>query len=332
MQKKTTKPISEFAMSGYKKILVVYKKSALELARENNNTQLLDLVAKNDPTVQHYNAAHESNEKTIAALRDGLVDKASGKASFKKVDFIHRSDIKPIKKGQYDLVISAGGDGTFLWTSKILDWQTPILGINTDPEHSVGFYTCTDIGGLDRVIHDLRELWWGQETRIERLQVSVNGKIIQRRILNDILFAAAHPAAMTKYTLTVPERNGEYITEEQRSSGIWISTAGGSTGANLSAGGWILPVEDKRAQFVVREPMKNFVWGEEHKILHGFFTDRFYNKAIQNHVQQKMVIICKTRDAILACDGDTITIPVTIGDVIEITHDENYLTVLGMNK
>jgi NAD+ kinase len=320
-------------MSGYKKILVVYKKSALELAQENNNTQLLDLVAKNDPSVQHYKEAHESNEKTINALRDGLGNGGLSKSFFfKKVDFVHRADIRSIKKGQYDLVISVGGDGTFLWTSKILDWQIPILGINSDPKRSVGFYTCTDIGGLDRVIHDLRELWWGQETRIERLQVSVNGKVVQKRILNDILFSAAHPAAMTKYTLTVPERNGEYTTEEQRSSGIWISTAGGSTGANLSAGGWILPVEDKRAQFVVREPMKNFVWGEEHKILHGFFTNRFYDKSVQKHIQQKMTIVCKTRDAILACDGDTITIPVTIGDVIEITHDENYLTVLGMNK
>jgi NAD+ kinase len=312
-------------MSGYKKILVVYKKSCLELAHENNNVQLLDLIAKNDPTVQHYKAAHESNEKTIAYLRDGL----ENSSYFKKVHFTHRADVETVKKGQYDLVISVGGDGTFLWASKFVNWQVPILGINSDPERSVGFYTCTDIDGLDRVIHDLRETWWGKDTIVERLQVSVNGKVVQRRILNDILFAATHPAAMTKYALTTPNQNGEYITEEQRSSGIWISTAGGSTGANLSAGGWILPLVDKRAQYVVREPMKNFVWGEEHRMLHGFFLSGVYNKTTNKNEPQKLTILCKTRDAILACDGDTITIPVTIGDVVEITHDEDYLVVMG---
>jgi len=315
-------------MSNYKNVLVVYKKSSLELAQENNNQTILKLLEANDPSVANYQKAHDINKRTIEKLKDAM---PSGGHYFKKVQFTHRADIETFKKEKFDLVISVGGDGTFLWASKFVGWQTPILGINSDSERSVGFYTLTDIDGIDRLVHDLRETWWTGTAYVERLQIAVNGKKVQGRILNDILFAASHPAAMTKYSLTAPNQNGEYVTEEQKSSGIWISTAGGSTGANLSAGGWILPIEDKRAQYVVREPMKNLVWGSEHKMIHGFFSSRFYDKNHLPHpenVQQKLVIVCQTREAILACDGDTITIPVTIGDRIEITGDE-YLQVLG---
>ena len=303
----------------------MYKKSALELARENNNQAILKLVEDGDPSVANYVKSHEMNEKTIQNLKEGLLQGNW----FKKVDFLYRANAETFKKNKYDLVITVGGDGTFLWASKFVGWETPILGINSDSERSVGFYTLTDIDGLDRVIHDLRETWWDRNIHVERLQISVNGKKVQGRILNDILFAATHPAAMTKYSLTVPNQNNEYITEEQRSSGIWISTAGGSTGANLSAGGWILPIEDKRAQYVVREPMKNLVWGEEHRLTHGFISlDRYDPTAYSFRSSQKIEIVCKTRDAMLACDGDTITIPVTIGDKIEIFCDE-YVTILG---
>src|SRR5262249_29557023 len=42
--------------------------------------------------------------------------------------------------------------------------------------------------------------------------------------------------------------------EEQKSSGVWVSTAAGSTAAAHSAGGRLLPKHSKEIQFVVREP------------------------------------------------------------------------------
>ena len=49
--------------------------------------------------------------------------------------------------------------------------------------------------------------------------------------LNDCLFTNANPAMMSRYQI----RFGEHC-EDHRSSGLWVSTAGGATGAIASAG------------------------------------------------------------------------------------------------
>jgi len=197
-----------------------------------------------------------------------------------------------------------------------------VLGINSAPDHSVGFYTSVN-GFPEEELHELIDnltVDFGIcRKAVNRLKVEVNGKIAQDRVLNDVLFAAKHPAGMTSYILKAPtERRRALAIEEQKSSGIWISAPGGSTGANLSAGGWILPLNDHRLQYVVREPMKNYVWGHEYRVTHGFFEK-----------DQELEIICKTRQAVLACDGTTITIPVTTGDKITISHSDEPLTILG---
>lgn len=297
------------------KILVIYKKSALQLAKERKNKQILDLIEKNDPSVCNYVDADRAHYATLDILKANLPKHA------KVVDFRFRANAAKVHL--YDLVITVGGDGTFMWASKLVGSEVPMLGINSAPDNSVGFYTSVNGGAKFTELFDfmknLDNHIFGSEKVLNRLKLSVNGKVVQDRILNDVLFAAKHPAGMTSYILKAPtERRGAGATEPQRSSGIWISAPGGSTAANLSAGGWILPLDDRRMQYVVREPMKNYVWGHEHRITHGFFEK-----------DQELVIINKTRQAILACDGTTITIPVTTGDRISITHSDEPLTILG---
>jgi len=53
---------------------------------------------------------------------------------------------------------------------------------------------------------------------------------------------------MSRYYLQVGK-----LLEEQRSSGVWIATAAGSTGGLRSAGGKVLPKEDKKFQYKPRE-------------------------------------------------------------------------------
>ena len=67
--------------------------------------------------------------------------------------------------------------------------------------------------------------------------------------LNDLLVAHANPAAMTSYTLDIGS-----VSEPQRSSGLWIATAAGSTAAIRAAGGRILPLRSRKLQYLVREP------------------------------------------------------------------------------
>lgn len=296
-----------------KKVLVIYKKSAYQLATEQKNKRILSLIASGDESVAAYKDVHAVHTHTLETVKTTLDSLA-----LDKVDFRYRADGK--KVNDYDLVITVGGDGTFLWASKFVSNTVPVMGVNSAPGSSVGFYTCTNAENfreilLEKVINI--ETISGQP--VERLKVEINEKLIQDRILNDVLFAAAHPAAMTKYKLTIPSHDeSEICSEEQKSSGIWISTPSGSTGANLSAGGWPLSLKDSRGQYVVREPMKNFLWGVEHKMVHGFFEKG-----------QSVEIACKTRKALLACDGTTLTLPVTIGDRIRVSHSSESLIVVG---
>ena len=81
---------------------------------------------------------------------------------------------------------------------------------------------------------------------LPRLEVRVGAR--RWRFLNDCLFTSTNPAAMSRYLLSTPEGR-----EYQRSSGVWVATAAGSTGAIRSAGAD--PVEGGEALlFQVREP------------------------------------------------------------------------------
>lgn len=54
--------------------------------------------------------------------------------------------LKPSDLENVDLVVSLGGDGTFLKTASLINQNTlPIFGVNTDPTRSVGHLTSIPI-------------------------------------------------------------------------------------------------------------------------------------------------------------------------------------------
>lgn len=304
-------------MKSVKKILVIHKKSSLELAREYKNLHILDLVEKNDPSVCEYRKSHIEHNATLSFLKKYFKQRESLKVVFAERD---KARINNESKNPYDLVLSVGGDGTFIWASKLLGKDTPIMGINSDPGGSVGFYTCATRSNFsekfDSIINNFDDF---PKRPVQRLAVFVNDKKVQNRVINDVLFAAAHPAAMTSYILRLLDESGEEIlNEHQRSSGLWVSTPCGSTGANLSAGGWPLSVADTRMQFVVREPMKNFNDVIDNRTVHGFFDN-----------SKAFTLVSKTRKALIAIDGTTITYPITTGDKIKFSISDEPLMVLG---
>jgi NAD+ kinase len=97
----------------------------------------------------------------------------------------------------------------------------------------------------------LRNLFSGgvKPIKLHRLEISIGGHKVEELALNDMLFAHASPAATTRYILRVSGKS-----EAQRSSGVWVSSAAGSTAAAASAGGKPLPLESKKMEYVVREP------------------------------------------------------------------------------
>ena len=89
---------------------------------------------------------------------------------------------------------------------------------------------------------------------LTRMIVEVNRRIRARRVLNEALFSHPSPAATSRYILRHRRRQ-----EEQRSSGFWIGPAAGSTAAQRSSGGLVLPLGSTSLQLVVREPYRP--WG-----------------------------------------------------------------------
>jgi hypothetical protein len=88
---------------------------------------------------------------------------------------------------------------------------------------------------------------------VSRLRASVTSVVEKksfdtRTVLNDFLYAAANPAETTRYKISKGS-----VSEIHKSSGIWISTAAGSTAAISAAGGSRYPITESRYQFVIRE-------------------------------------------------------------------------------
>ena len=145
------------------------------------------------------------------------------------------------------LVVSVGGDGTLLAASHNVD-QVPVLGVNSAPHHSVGFFCAARAQTVHRMLAQALEDRL-HSVRLTRMTVAVNGRIRSRRVLNEALFCHASPAATSRYILSYKK-----VREEQRTSGFWIGPPAGSTAAQRSAGGRVLPLGSAQLQLVVRDP------------------------------------------------------------------------------
>lgn len=146
-----------------------------------------------------------------------------------------------------DLVITVGGDGTVLKTSHFLQDQ-PILGIKSYGRESVGYFCAATTDTMNLYISSLLS-GHIKPVKLNRLEVRIDGHRVEELTLNDILFAHAMPASTTVYKLAIGNKS-----EVQKSSGIWISSAAGSTAAVTAAGGHPMPLSSRKMQYIVREP------------------------------------------------------------------------------
>ena len=223
-----------------KRVLVIYKKSAYQIyVRERRHPRIEQLLAAHEPAALRLLRAHEHHMKAIEAAREVL---ASLGADAK---FRHRSDDAHAQ--HVDLVVTLGGDGTLLWGAHLVGRDIPIVAINTAPRDSVGYFCA----GTRR---DLREVL-GKAlhgelpvTRLARMQVALDGRVLSNRVLNDALFCHECPASTARYRLQLGR-----LVEEHKSSGVWVGPPAGSSAAQRSAGGDLLPEEDRVLQYVVRE-------------------------------------------------------------------------------
>ena len=221
------------------RVLVVYKKDAYQqYLQEQQDPRLLRLLRRAHPDVLDMQAAHAVHEEAIEGVVHAL---RTLRVAF---DLAYRADLKVTRR--YALVVSVGGDGTFLQAARSVQ-QTPILGVNSDPSRSEAVFCAATRWTFPRLCRAALEDRL-PELRLYRLQLALNGKRLPQRALNDVLVVHDDPATMSRYRLRVGA-----IEELQKSSGLWVSTAAGSSSAVLAAGGVRLPWSTKKFQYRPRE-------------------------------------------------------------------------------
>lgn len=237
-----------------KKILLIYKKSAFE-THFNFKMPGVKKAKKScleDEGLRQIKRSHEIHYETLRSIEAYLKDKRTA------YDLCPRGERFNPRK--YELFISVGGDGTFLEVAKYLTDQ-PIVGVNSDPARSVGkFCSCNKTNFRDYFEKALTKPKFIR--KLHRLEIFLNKKNPGIYILNDILICHSNPAAMSHYVLTVGSRS-----ERQKSSGIWIATASGSTGGIHSAGGKKMSGQSKHIQYLPRELYEGY--GTDYKLRGG---------------------------------------------------------------
>ena len=134
-----------------------------------------------------------------------------------------------------DLVLSIGGDGTFLKTAnRVGILGTPIMGINSG---HLGYLAAADISEAPDIIHDIL----AGDYRIEHrsvIEVSGPDSFLPERpfALNEVAILKKDTASMITVDASID--GGPTVT--YRADGLIVSTPTGSTGYNLSAGGPIV--------------------------------------------------------------------------------------------
>lgn len=139
--------------------------------------------------------------------------------------------------GKYcDLVIAAGGDGTFLTAARaIAPYEIPLIGVNLG---RLGFLV--DISP-DQLLIKLNGILLGhynEEKRyLLRAKIIRNGEVIhEQTAVNEVVI---HRWVTPSMIEIVTHIDGIYLNS-QRSDGLIVSTPTGSTAYSLSAGGPIL--------------------------------------------------------------------------------------------
>lgn len=304
-------------------VLVVLKRSSWrKWVEEEADAHIVALLDAGDETVRRMRPGHIDHTETIEEVRQSLAD-LGAEAEWHDRPHHFRVD-RPC-----DLVVTVGGDGTLLGASHGIGPDVPLLGVNSSPAHSIGFFCAARKG---RVREALAAALDGTLERVTltRMRVELNGRALHDRVLNEALFCHSSPAATSRYILrlqaheagtTAPAPAGArvLVEEEYKSSGLWVGPAAGSTAAQRSAGGIVLPLDSPDLQYVVREPYHPH--GEPLKMTMGLVVG-----------DQTLDVKSRMRQARVFLDGDHLVHDVTIGDVVTMRRSSEPLVVLGLAR
>lgn len=286
--------------------VVVEKRTSWQrFVEEGKDPRVLSLLEEQHTSIDRMKEAHEAHQKSLRAVRQTLRH-----AGFELE--IVEGTTTPFDAAGKDLVVTVGGDGTLLSASHRVE-KVPILGVNSAPQHSVGHFCGATEDTLPGVLDALTR---GElpSVSLARMEVRKGDELVSSRVLNDALFCHASPAATSRYRVEVGG-----VTETQKSSGFWIGPPAGSTAAQRSAGGDVLPLDGDLLQLVVREP-----YDPEGRPLR--LAKRVVGPGEVVRVESRM------HDASLFVDGPTDVTPVAFGETLSFSLSRERLVLVGVSK
>jgi len=285
------------------RVVVVAKRTLYQrFVEDERDPRAKRLLRRRDPAVANWLDAHQEHARTLERV-ETVLDRLGA-----QVMLVRRSGAA-FDASDATLVVAVGGDGTLLAASHSLS-KTPILGVNSAPRYSVGFFCALERRTAERGLAQALE---GKLPRLEltRMSVALNGALRSKHVLNDALYCHRSPAATSRYILAHGKRH-----EEHRSSGFWIGPAAGSTAAQRAAGGRVLPLGSERLQLVVREPYAP--------------RARYRMARLLVEPGRSLEVESKMDDACVFIDGPYRRVPVRLGDVVRFRASDEPLTLLGM--
>ncbi|MCF7861011.1 NAD(+)/NADH kinase [Candidatus Woesearchaeota archaeon] len=207
-----------------------------------------------------------------------------------------------------EIIITVGGDGTFLRAAHYMEKKAVICGINSDPTVKEGFFTSADDTNFKERIHMIFQGKF-KTTKLTRLDVWIGNKKIEPA-LNEVYIGSAKPYLMSRYNIKI---NG--CSEFQKSSGVLISTASGTYAWIGSAGGRKLPMRSQKIQYLVRDP---------------YFGTLTPAKCLKGFMQSSEAVItpCRMDNCIVVVDCLTREYPVKAGKEITISKSPNPVNLI----
>ncbi|MCB1193225.1 MAG: NAD+ kinase [Leptospiraceae bacterium] len=200
------------------KVLVVYKKTKYEIDLEkhkdiNHYKQICKIQNNCFERVYHSHLRQLESRKIIQEV-------------FTSGTFIFREGLDLGNIQEYDLIVSLGGDNHFTYTAHFAA-ESLIMGCNSDPQTSAGALLSFSMENLQET---LKNNW--SDTQIEKwslisgeIEYPDGQKINTISAVSEISIRNNIPDLTSRYIISY---NG--ISEEQKSSGILLSTGAGSTG------------------------------------------------------------------------------------------------------
>jgi len=153
--------------------------------------------------------------------------------------------------GDFDLLITLGGDGTILRAARITaEYSVPILGLNLG---RVGFLAEMEIGDWpEKLTLVLEGKYWLEERMMLQAELRRKGNAASwvSEALNEFVVGRGTLARIVRLATYM---DGEYLTT-YAADGLIVATATGSTAYALAVGGPILPPELKNILLIPIAP------------------------------------------------------------------------------